>query len=532
MSESVATESPQGRAAALVIAGGTVVMTLISIVQQALVAGHFGVGAVTDAFFMARNVSDLAGKLLMTGHVTSVFIPLFAERWLRSRDAAWSLTSSVSNALLVLTLAVTMLVVVLAPAIVAFSAPGFPSAVRAQAVWFLRLLFPLNVFTVQATIAVAMLQSLSWFKGAVMANIAGQSAGLLAFTIGVDRFGSAALVLYCVVSAVVTLCYLAVETRRAGYSMTARTRLHAADIRSMLPLLTPFVVSALAAQVSVFYYNRYMSLQGDGAVTVLQYAYRVFQLFVAIAITPWLTVIFPPLTFAAARHGPSGVGERAGAALRFVLVAAVPFGLLLTCFAPETTAMLFQRGAFGAEQTASVAAVLGVFAVGMPLQVMQMFLYRLTIAVRRVRLVNVTWVAMSLGVIPVYAGLSSLWGIRGLAISTLASNLFVIVVLGVALVRAGSLALHGFGRFGIRFGAGLTAMIAVGASARLLLDASSYAVAPPIVRFALCSAAAAAALLLFAWLTHKVALPETREVIFSAQTRMASLVARWRAVDA
>ena len=525
-------ESSKGRSAALIIVAGTVATMLISMVQQALVARHFGVGVVTDAFFMARNVSDIASKLLMTGQVTSVFLPLFAERWLRSREAAWSLTSSVSNILIVLTAVISAIVVVAAPEIVAFSAPGFSSAARAQAIWFLRWLFPLNLLTVQTTISIAMLQSLSRFKAVVLATVAGQLAGLVLFMLVVNRLGAAALVWYTGASAFVTVVYLAVEMGRAGFSLKARTQLHIADLRSLVLMLTPFVASALAAQLSVFYYNRYMSLQGNGAVTILQYAYRTFQLFVSVAVTPWMTVIFPPLTFAAARLGAAGVGKRATDALRFVLVASVPFGLLLAVFAPEVTALLFQRGAFGPGQTASVARILTVFALGVPLQVVQMFLYRLTVALRRVRLVNATWVAMSIGVIPAYAAMSMWWGIRGLALATLASNLFVIIVLGFELIRTRALKLAGLGPFLVRLAAGLTVMLIVGEATRLVLDTSSDLLVRPSARFALTVVAGIVALGLFAWSTHVVALAETREVIRSAQERIGRALARWTAVDA
>ena len=118
-----------------------------------------------------------------------------------------------------------------------------------------------------------------------------------------------------------------------------------------------------------------MSLN-DSAAQALNLATRVMELPIGVFTAAIATVVFPLIARHAARGEWGRLGEDYHKGLRLVLVLNVPAAAGLALLSEPIVRLLFQHGAFHAEDTALMTPVLAVYALGLP------FLSFTTVALR------------------------------------------------------------------------------------------------------------------------------------------------------
>src|SRR6266536_2023807 len=100
--------------------------------RLSVIGAKFGETGELDAFWAAFRIPDTLFNLLVAGALASAFIPVFTGYLAREReDEAWRVASSVMNAIVILLIALSALMWLLAPWIVPVLAPfGDPAQVE------------------------------------------------------------------------------------------------------------------------------------------------------------------------------------------------------------------------------------------------------------------------------------------------------------------------------------------------------------------------------------------------------------------
>ena len=112
--------------AAGVVGLATMLSRIFGFIRDMVVAGIFGAGLVTDAFFVAFRIPNLLRRLLAEGSLTVSFVPVFTEYLKqRSREEALELANVVFTALSIVLVVVSIAGVIFSPFIVTIMAPGF-----------------------------------------------------------------------------------------------------------------------------------------------------------------------------------------------------------------------------------------------------------------------------------------------------------------------------------------------------------------------------------------------------------------------
>jgi len=104
-----------------------------------------------------------------------------------------------------------------------------------------------------------------------------------------------------------------------------------------------------------------------GSVASLAFARRIAFLAIALGAQPITVVFFPEFASAFARGQHGAFRKHLRTAIFVTAGVLVPGALILGGFAPEITRLLLERGMFRAEDTARVAGLLKVYAVGVPI---------------------------------------------------------------------------------------------------------------------------------------------------------------------
>jgi putative peptidoglycan lipid II flippase len=148
---------------------------------------------------------------------------------------------------------------------------------------------------------------------------------------------------------------------RLGPPSAARNRQVAAVTRA----LAPAMIGAAVLQLDVFVATIVVSGE-PGAVAQLNYAFRFLQLPLGVFAAAIATVATTRLADAAARGDRAAMADELAGALRPSLAIAIPAAVGLIVDGRPIVALVYQHGAFAADDTDATAAALTGFALGLP----------------------------------------------------------------------------------------------------------------------------------------------------------------------
>ncbi len=152
-------------------------------------------------------------------------------------------------------------------------------------------------------------------------------------------------------------------------------------VRKVCTLLLPMTIGLSAMQINSLadYLIAYLFIKSDGervGPAVLGYAQYLYQLPLGVFGISLATAIFPTLSERAASGDHKGMAEILARGIRVTQVTALPAAIGLMFIARPLTAVLFERGAFNADDTARVAATLVFYCIGLVFYFTQHLLVR------------------------------------------------------------------------------------------------------------------------------------------------------------
>ncbi|QYX79959.1 lipid II flippase MurJ [Streptomyces akebiae] len=405
--------------ATLITASLSVAGALLGLVRDQALAQLFGAGIETDAFLIAWTVPEFAATLLIEDGLAIAMIPAFSLALARraqgvSGDPVRSLVANTLPRLSLACLALSALIIAGAPYLVEVLAPGLPDPRLAADCTRLTascvLTFGLagycsaalrahRRFLAPATIYVA------YNTGIITAMfLLGERWGVRSAAVGVAVGGC------LMVAAQLPSLLRLMRTERPAASSSG------VDVRPMsLALISSVLLFALCRQSQVLIERFLASTLPAGAISHINYAQKVAQIPMTLSLM-LCTVTFPVVAQALA----DGDIERARARVERDLALAcrlVLFGAatVVAC-APQIIAILFERGAFTAQDTAATAGVLRVYALGLLGQTLVGVLIRTYFSAGRT-----TWYpigAMTAGVVATtWIGVATvdIWGVLAIA---------------------------------------------------------------------------------------------------------------------
>lgn len=370
-------------ASAALVGAASLVGRLLGLVRDAVFAGVFGAGAVSDAFFAAFRVPSLLRELLVEGTLVNVSVPLFSEAEAKGgREAMWALANALLGALLVILGGVTLIFVLGARPLVLLIAAGFaedPEKLE-LATGLARLLAPLLAGLSVASLFSAMLNVRGRFFLPALAPSLLSVASILAclFADTWERWthtpAIGAVAAATTGAGLLTALVQLPALRREGYRLRPHLRGHPALGRAL-----KFGGAALlgigAVQLNLIVETQLASRFGDGPVSWLTLGFRLVQLPLSVVAGSVAVAGLAGVSMHLARQEQQ---QARGALARMLslnsfLVAPMAVGMGL--LAEPLVRMFFERGAFGAADTVATAAVMRMYA----LAVMGICLHRVVV---------------------------------------------------------------------------------------------------------------------------------------------------------
>ncbi|MFE9449287.1 lipid II flippase MurJ [Streptomyces sp. NPDC006739] len=339
--------------------------------DQAL-AHFFGAGAETDAFLVAWTISETAATLLIDGGMAYVLVPAFSvalARRARASGAPDPVRALVAASLprLCLGLAVTAVVLIAgAPPLVALLAPGLPDA--SLAVDCTRLTATCVLTFGLAGYCSAALRAHGSFLAPAAISVALNIAVIgTVYGLG-ERWGVRAAALGVALGGCLMITVQAPFLWRrisAGPRPRAVPAAGGDDRRPLtLALVTAVLLFVLCRQSQVLVERHFASALPAGAISHLNYAQKVAQLPMSLALMVCV-VTFPVLARAVAEGDLLRARDRIERDLVLVGALVLLGAAMVVAIAPRIIQLLFQHGAFTASDTAATASAMRVYALGL-----------------------------------------------------------------------------------------------------------------------------------------------------------------------
>jgi putative peptidoglycan lipid II flippase len=341
--------------AALVIVSATLVGRLIGLVRDIAVAYFFGAQADTDAFFLAYKVPYLL-TLMVAGALTATFVPLFSYRLATGRKSeAWSLSVNIGNIICLVLIALSAVLVVIAPWFIPLIGPGLNAATTAKGVFLFRILMIGFVFEGLTGLVIGMLNSLRRFALAAFAPAVGTVVTLVITVAFARSLGINALAIGCVVGWMAGLAVLFPGLRGQGIHYRPRIDWHDPAVREVGGMVWPILIGSAVGKVSVFIIQLLGSFLEQGSISSLNYADKLFQLPLGLFVAGITVPIFPLLSEQVATKAPERVKATLDFALRLMgfLLVPVTVGIILLRY--PLIGLLLQHGEFTADDTSRTA---------------------------------------------------------------------------------------------------------------------------------------------------------------------------------
>ncbi len=356
------------------VGGLTMVSRVFGFIRDVMTAAVLGTGPVADAFFVAFRFPNLFRRLFAEGAFNSAFVPLFAKR-LEGEDqsAARRFAEEALAGLLFVLLLLTAIAELAMPWLMYALAPGF-SADPAKfdlAVLLTQITFPYLLCISLVALLSGILNSLGRFSMAaaapILLNVVLIGALLVAAALGFNNSPGSGIVLAwgVAVAGLVQLAALWIAVRRAGLHLRFVRPVLSADMKRLITLGIPGVISGGVTQLNIAVGTIIASLQA-GAISYLYYADRLYQLPLSIVGVAIGVVLLPDLARSLRAGDHRSVMDNQNRSIEFALLLTLPAAVALAVSAEPIIRVLFERGAFTASDTLSTAAALAAFAIGLP----------------------------------------------------------------------------------------------------------------------------------------------------------------------
>src|SRR5687768_11829443 len=369
-------QAPSPTLARSAASAGAATMTsrILGVVREQVLAAYFGAGNAMDAYNVAYRIPNLVRDLFAEGAMSSAFVPTFTKHLTNEgRASAWRLGNLVINGLVVITAGVVLLGIVFAEPLVSLFASAYrevPGKLELT-VFLTRLMLPFLTFVALAAAFMGMLNSLHRFfipaLSPAMYNVATVTCVLTLVPL-MARIGLPAITAIAIGSVVGGFAQLAVQwpaLRREGFRYQPVLNWKDEGLRRVLILMGPGTIGLAATQINVFVNTVRATGEGTGAVSWLDYAFRLMYLPWGIFGVSIATAAVPAIARHAARDDIAGMRHEVANGIAMMTVLNVPATLGLIVLARPIIAMLFERGAFAPRDTDATAAALVCYAIGL-----------------------------------------------------------------------------------------------------------------------------------------------------------------------
>ncbi len=356
----------------LTVGAWTLLSRVLGFARDVMIAAYLGTGPIAEAFLIAFSLPNMFRRFFAEGAFNMAFVPMFSKKFEAGEDAN-GFANDAFTGLATILIGFTLIAMVFMPWLVLAMASGFADDERfGLAVLYGRIAFPYILFISLAALLSGVLNSIGRFTAAaaapvllniffVAAMIVGQMMGwpigdTLAWTVPVAGIGQMALVW--------------IAARKAGFTLHFKVPHVTPDLKRLAIIAAPAALAGGVVQINLLVGRQVASFY-DGAVAWLSYADRLYQLPLGVVGIAIGVVLLPDLSRRLRAGDTAGGRDAFNRACEMSLALTIPAAVALMVIPIPLVQVLYQRGAFGTDDTMNTAIAVAIYGLGLPGFVLQ-----------------------------------------------------------------------------------------------------------------------------------------------------------------
>ena len=353
--------------AAIIISGTSLINKFVGLARDRILAGNFGAGPITDAYYTAFKIPDLIYNLLVVGALTAGFIPVFTRLYYKNsnKEDAWNLSNNILNILAVALLFFAILGILFASPIAKLIAPGLDVNTQILAGKFIRIMFLSPLFLGISMVFGGILQSLKKFVLYSIAPIFYNLGIIFGILVLVPLFGIEFLAWGVVLGAFTHCLIQYIAAKNAGW--TYKSIFKPKDKNTLLigKLMIPRTLALAISNVNTIIITAIASLLPAGAIATYNYANNLQWVPIGIVGIPFALAVFPTLSEKSAQKDFLGFSKNISSTARQILFLIIPLSVIFMLLRAQIVRVVLGSGEFDWNATIRAADALAFFSLGL-----------------------------------------------------------------------------------------------------------------------------------------------------------------------
>jgi putative peptidoglycan lipid II flippase len=352
----------------------TMLSRILGFIREILIAGTLGSSPIAEAFLVAFSLPNMFRRFFAEGAFNMAFVPMFSKK-VEAADGSHEFARDAFTALATILIFFTIIAQIFMPALVFAMASGFVGDARFDlAVFYGRIAFPYILFVSLAALLSGVLNSLGRFLAAAAAPVLLNIFFIVAFWIAL-QFGfdiGTTLAVTVPLAGIAQLVAVWVAADRAGYRLVPRMPRLTPDLKKLAIIAVPAALAGGVVQVNLLVGRQVASWEeAGGAIAWLYYADRLYQLPLGVVAIAIGVVLLPDLSRKMQSGDEAGGQDAFNRAGEVALALTIPCSVALCTIPNILISVLFERGAFTAEDTYATAIAVTIYGLGLPAFVLQ-----------------------------------------------------------------------------------------------------------------------------------------------------------------
>lgn len=344
-------------AAVLIVGAMNAIVMAIAVLRDLIFAYRFGTGEIVDAFLMGLLVPTMAVQVVGVSLGSAIVPEIVRLRFGSRRDLANAVASMTGLIGLGLLVVLTVVLLLLRGPLTMLLTAGFDAERTRLTGFFFLGLMPCIIVQGWSAFLGGLLNATHRFALVALAPMLRPLA--VCVVLAVDWGANTAVVLLSayLAGAVMEAVLLTILVARSGQAFRPRWLGMSVSVRTVLREFTMSVVGSGILSVAILADQYFASLTGPGGVAAYGYGSKIMSVLIGMGALPLGVAVLP--------HFSTLVRDRDWRHLRrillqwsgLVLALSVPAAILCGLYADDLIRILFQRGAFSAEDTHLVGAI-------------------------------------------------------------------------------------------------------------------------------------------------------------------------------
>ena len=349
----------------------TLLSRILGFVRDIFIAKFLGSTVTSDAFFVAFRLPNFFRRVLAEGAYSAALIPVFSGVVIDSKDdhEASDFVENTMSFLLFVTIILTFIFYFGMPYIIQVLAPGFSENKVAFnfAVDFGKIIFPYLIFISLVAHFTSILNVHGKFAAGAFAPAILNISFILSLFLLTPQLSTAGHALsYGVLIGGLFQFIFMYQAVLKFYRPRIRIPILTKKLRKFFRLFFPGVIGSGVIQLNIIIGTIIASYLPVGAISHIYYADRLNQLPLAIFGIAMGIVLLPSLSKVIKNNNKKEIQNTQNRSLEFSLLISLPSAAGLYILSTPIIHILFERGAFLAEDTMYTAQVLSIFSLGLP----------------------------------------------------------------------------------------------------------------------------------------------------------------------